>query len=90
MGRLLKRPSDVCRAFKMHGPAQSDRVRRIARDLADLSTSLPLSENSVIAFRYHEGHMELGKVLITGPAGTPYAYGEDDSTPSLAPWHVVH
>ncbi|XP_050306481.1 baculoviral IAP repeat-containing protein 6 isoform X2 [Anthonomus grandis grandis] len=58
-------------------PEQShpSRVKRIAQETVTLSTSLPLSYSSSVFVRYDTSRLDVMKVLITGPADTPYANG---------------
>ncbi|KAH1006993.1 hypothetical protein HUJ04_004275 [Dendroctonus ponderosae] len=58
-------------------PEQSHpaRVKRIAQETVTLSTSLPLSYSSSVFVRYDSSRLDVMKVLITGPADTPYANG---------------
>nr|CAH7748378.1 unnamed protein product [Callosobruchus chinensis] len=51
------------------------RVKRIAQEAVTLSTSLPLSYSSSVFVRYDTSRLDVMKVLITGPAETPYANG---------------
>ncbi|CAH1128208.1 unnamed protein product [Ceutorhynchus assimilis] len=51
------------------------RVKRIAQETVTLSTSLPLSYSSSVFVRYDSSRLDVMKVLITGPADTPYANG---------------
>ncbi|XP_057657017.1 baculoviral IAP repeat-containing protein 6 isoform X1 [Diorhabda carinulata] len=51
------------------------RVKRIAQEAVTLSTSLPLSYSSSVFVRYDNSRLDVMKVLITGPADTPYANG---------------
>lgn len=51
------------------------RVKRIAQETVTLSTSLPLSYSSSVFVRYDTSRLDVMKVLITGPADTPYANG---------------
>lgn len=55
--------------------AKGPRVKRLAQELHTLSTSLPLSYGSSIFVRYDAAQMDIMKVLIIGPAGTPYEDG---------------
>lgn len=52
-----------------------ERSRRIAKELATLSSSLPLTYGSSIFVCMDESRVDLMKVLITGPDDTPYANG---------------
>ena len=51
------------------------RTRRLAQEAVTLSTSLPLSASSSVFVRCDEERMDVMKVLITGPADTPYMNG---------------
>ncbi|XP_029637353.1 baculoviral IAP repeat-containing protein 6 isoform X1 [Octopus sinensis] len=51
------------------------RARRLAQEAVTLSTSLPLSASSSVFVRCDEDRLDIMKVLITGPADTPYANG---------------
>uniref|UniRef100_UPI00358FA005 baculoviral IAP repeat-containing protein 6 n=1 Tax=Myxine glutinosa TaxID=7769 RepID=UPI00358FA005 len=51
------------------------RARRLAQEAVTLSTSLPLSASSSVFVRCDEERLDVMKVLITGPADTPYANG---------------
>ena len=52
-----------------------ERSRRVAKELATLSSSLPLTYGSSIFVCMDESRVDLMKVLITGPDDTPYANG---------------
>ncbi|CAF1073577.1 unnamed protein product [Rotaria sp. Silwood1] len=51
------------------------RIKRLAQEQITISTSLPLSFNSTIFVRSDENRMDIMKILITGPDGTPYSNG---------------
>ncbi|XP_034239276.1 baculoviral IAP repeat-containing protein 6 isoform X4 [Thrips palmi] len=51
------------------------RVKRLAQETVTLSTSLPLSYSSSVYVRCDSDRLDIMKVLITGPADTPYANG---------------
>ncbi|XP_034488815.1 baculoviral IAP repeat-containing protein 6 [Drosophila innubila] len=51
------------------------RVKRLAQEAVTLSTSLPLSFSSSVFVRCDTDRLDIMKVLITGPADTPYANG---------------
>ncbi|XP_061767077.1 baculoviral IAP repeat-containing protein 6 isoform X1 [Nerophis ophidion] len=53
----------------------ASRSRRLAQEAVTLSTSLPLSSSSSVFVRCDEERLDIMKVLITGPADTPYANG---------------
>ncbi|KAF7639067.1 UBIQUITIN_CONJUGAT_2 domain-containing protein [Meloidogyne graminicola] len=57
------------------GSALGKRTRRLAQEIVSLSSSLPLSMNSSVFVRTSEERLDAMKVLITGPADTPYANG---------------
>ncbi len=52
-----------------------NRFKRIAQHVASLKKSLPLSASSSIFLCYDTDRVDAVKVLITGPAGTPYSNG---------------
>uniref|UniRef100_A0A7M5TZX2 UBC core domain-containing protein n=2 Tax=Clytia hemisphaerica TaxID=252671 RepID=A0A7M5TZX2_9CNID len=52
-----------------------NRARRLAQEVASLSTSLPISHSSTVFLRCDEQRLDVMKVLITGPEGTPYENG---------------
>mmetsp|Transcript_19935 Transcript_19935/g.59612 ORF Transcript_19935/g.59612 Transcript_19935/m.59612 type:complete len:636 (-) Transcript_19935:63-1970(-) len=52
-----------------------ERIRRITREMASLSSSLPLNFTSSIFVRVDEERPDVLKALIIGPEGTPYANG---------------
>ncbi len=51
------------------------RVKRLAQETVTLSTSLPFSYSSSVFVRCDTDRLDITKVLITGPADTPYANG---------------
>ncbi|KAI6224535.1 UBC core domain-containing protein [Aphelenchoides fujianensis] len=51
------------------------RIRRLAQEIVTLSTSLPLSLSSSVFLRTADERLDVMKVLITGPADTPYSGG---------------
>jgi len=51
------------------------RALAIAKELAVLTTNLPIAWNSSIFLRVDEGRVDIIKALITGPEGTPYYNG---------------
>jgi baculoviral IAP repeat-containing protein 6 len=51
------------------------RIKRLAQEQITISTSLPLSFSSTIFVRSDENRMDIMKVLMTGPDGTPYSNG---------------
>jgi baculoviral IAP repeat-containing protein 6 len=52
-----------------------ERNRRIAKELASISSSLPLTLSSSIFVVMDEARVDVLKVLITGPEDTPYQNG---------------
>eukprot|EP00039_Didymoeca_costata_P032272 m.37213 g.37213 ORF g.37213 m.37213 type:complete len:810 (+) comp9276_c0_seq2:247-2676(+) len=59
-------------AFKQ---AKPERMRRIARELSSLASSLPLNFNSSIFVRVDDARPDVLKAVIVGPEGTPYQNG---------------
>jgi baculoviral IAP repeat-containing protein 6 len=55
--------------------AGPDRLRRMAREMSSLSSSLPLQFASSIFVRVDESRPDVLKALIIGPDDTPYANG---------------
>ena len=53
----------------------SQRIRRLAQESASLLNSLPLSLSSSVFVCVSEERLDTMKVLITGPADTPYSGG---------------
>ena len=53
----------------------ANRAKRLAQESVTLSKSLPLSFSSSVLIRCDEERLDVMKVLITGPQGTPYANG---------------
>ncbi|CAD5206748.1 unnamed protein product [Bursaphelenchus okinawaensis] len=51
------------------------RTRRLAQEVVSLSNSLPLSLSSSVFVRAADERLDVMKVLITGPADTPYSGG---------------
>ena len=51
------------------------RLKRLAQENVTLSTALPLSYGSSIFVRCDTNRLDVMKVLITGPSGTPYSNG---------------
>ena len=51
------------------------RVKRLAQEAVTLSNSLPLSYSSTVFVRTDADRLDVMKVLITGPADTPYSNG---------------
>jgi baculoviral IAP repeat-containing protein 6 len=56
-------------------PHSTNRMNRIAKELATLSTSLPCSPWSSIFLRVDETRIDVLNALITGPVDTPYQNG---------------
>lgn len=50
-------------------------LKRLSKELADLSDSLPLSVSSTVWVRLKEGRMDALQAMISGPEGTPYSNG---------------
>jgi len=55
--------------------SDSNRMRRLAQEVATLKTSLPLTASSSVFVRCDTDRLDIMKVLITGPADTPYSNG---------------
>jgi baculoviral IAP repeat-containing protein 6 len=55
--------------------SSSSKNKRLGKELADLSDSLPLSLSSSVWVRVMEGRMDCLQVMISGPEGTPYSNG---------------
>ncbi|XP_069118544.1 baculoviral IAP repeat-containing protein 6-like isoform X2 [Argopecten irradians] len=64
--------NNVKAAGEINNPA---RTRRLAQEAVTLSTSLPLSAGSCVFVRCDEERLDIMKVMITGPADTPYENG---------------
>jgi len=62
------------KAQQMLNP-RSPKVKAILRDMKQLQESLPIHSDSAILVRQDEDHMDLVRVLITGPVDTPYSRG---------------
>ena len=65
---------------------------RLAQELADLSTALPIEHTNSIFVRVDETRVDVMKAVIMGAAGTPYGHGAyeydiyfDDSYPNAPP-----
>jgi len=52
-----------------------NRMKRLAQEVATLTTSLPLSCSSSVFVRCDTDRLDIMKVLITGPSDTPYGNG---------------
>lgn len=48
---------------------------RLAQELADMSTALPIEHTNSIFVRCDSDRVDVMKVLIMGSSGTPYAHG---------------
>lgn len=55
-------------------PAQAKMVR-LAQELADLATALPIDHTNSIFVRCDVDRVDVMKCLVMGAAGTPYAHG---------------
>ncbi|CAG0888382.1 unnamed protein product [Cyprideis torosa] len=51
------------------------RMKRLAQETVTLSSALPLSYSSTVFVRCDTNRLDVMKVLITGPEGTPYSNG---------------
>lgn len=69
---LLKQSKEGATAVT---PPSRGWVRRIASEISDLRRNLPVEHGSSIFVRYDESRMDILKVLIIGPEGTPYENG---------------
>lgn len=47
----------------------------VSKELASMSTSLPLSDDSAVIVRVSSSRMDVMSFMVTGPMDTPYAYG---------------
>ena len=72
-------------------PPQTKMVR-LAQELADLSTALPIEHTNSIFVRCDQSRVDVMKALIMGSADTPYSHGAyeydiffDDNYPNGAP-----
>lgn len=68
------------------------KIVRLAQELADLSTALPIEHTNSIFVRCDQSRVDVMKALIMGSAGTPYGHGAyeydiffDDNYPSGPP-----
>jgi len=52
-----------------------DWSKRLATEYKEIAQNLPLMRDSSIFVRIHETKMAQTQFMITGPVGTPYAYG---------------
>jgi len=57
------------------GVVSKEKVLRLAQEQGSISTSLPLNFSSSVFVRIDEQHMDIMKVVITGPDDTPYSSG---------------
>ncbi|CAL8111027.1 unnamed protein product [Orchesella dallaii] len=57
------------------GRAFPARLKRLAQESVTLSSSLPIAYGSTIFIRCDNDRLDVMKVLITGPSGTPYSNG---------------
>ena len=48
---------------------------RLAQELADLSTALPIDHTNAIFVRVDRERIDMMKAVIFGANGTPYAHG---------------
>lgn len=51
------------------------KLMAVSKELASMSTSLPLSVDSAVVLRVSNSRMDVMSFLVTGPVDTPYAYG---------------
>ena len=54
---------------------QRNTMLRIAKEMSQMNSSLPVEVGSAIFVRCDEGRCDVLKALIVGPEGTPYAHG---------------
>jgi len=52
-----------------------NRMERLVAELESMKKSLPLTDSSSIFVRHDTDRLDIMKVLITGPSGTPYSNG---------------
>ena len=52
-----------------------NRMKRLVQEVESMKKSLPLDDSSSIFVRYDTDRLDIMKVLITGPSGTPYSNG---------------
>merc|ERR1719447_2270827 len=67
--------NSVRSAAKTADATNAARSRRLAQEVASLSTSLPISYSSTVFLQCDEDRLDVMKVLITGPEDTPYENG---------------
>jgi len=65
--------ADIYSSANAH--TKKDRARRILREIASLSSSLPLGYSASIFVRVDENRPDVLKAMIIGPEGTPYENG---------------
>jgi len=53
----------------------TEKFKRLIQEIGSMSNSLPLNPESSIFLRVDSSRIDVMKVLITGPTGTPYANG---------------
>jgi len=53
----------------------SSKINRLAQELADLSTALPIDHTNAIFVRVDKERVDLMKAMVMGAEGTPYAHG---------------
>jgi ubiquitin-protein ligase len=53
----------------------SSKINRLAQELADLSTALPIEHTNGIFVRVDKDRVDLMKAMVMGAVGTPYAHG---------------
>jgi len=56
-------------------PSSRKKIIRISKELSSMSTSLPLSRDSIVIVKVSRIRMDVLSFMITGPIDTPYAYG---------------
>jgi len=56
-------------------PAKMKRLNKELRDLSSGRTALPLDLRASVFLRYDAERVDCMRALLTGPEGTPYAYG---------------
>eukprot|EP01116_Phalansterium_solitarium_P010607 TRINITY_DN2558_c0_g1_i9.p1 TRINITY_DN2558_c0_g1~~TRINITY_DN2558_c0_g1_i9.p1 ORF type:complete len:504 (+),score=0.67 TRINITY_DN2558_c0_g1_i9:291-1802(+) len=57
------------------GAVTGSKMARLQKEMQTLSTSLPLAVGSSVFLRVDDERMDVGRAVITGPAGTPYSSG---------------
>lgn len=90
---------DTSGKFKHHyasnissGTPPQNKMIRLAQELADMSTALPIEHTNSIFVRVDDTRVDVMKALIMGASGTPYGHGAyeydiyfDDSYPNGPP-----